>query len=106
MADAGPGLDPDDAAQVFERFYRADASRHRSSGGSGLGLSIVQAVTEAHGGRAGVDSTPGAGATFWVELPVAYSADGVIEACAGATISPLVGSASSSIGGRGSPAAW
>jgi two-component system OmpR family sensor kinase len=103
VRDSGPGLDPVDAAQAFERFYRADASRHRSSGGSGLGLAIVQAVTEAHGGRAGVDSRPGEGAVFWVELPV-YS-EVVVEACAGATISPLVGSSSSSEGGRGSPAA-
>jgi len=104
VSDTGPGLEPFDAAQAFERFYRADASRHRSSGGSGLGLAIVQAVSEAHGGRAGVDSAPGQGATFWVRLPL-YSADGVVEACAGATISPLVGSASSSAGGRGTPAA-
>ena len=103
VRDSGPGLDPTDAEQAFERFFRADASRHRSSGGSGLGLAIVQAVTEAHGGHAGVESAPGEGATFWVELPV-YS-DGAVDACAGATISPLVGSASSSIGGRGSPAA-
>jgi two-component system OmpR family sensor kinase len=104
VRDAGPGLDPADAEQAFERFYRADVSRHRSSGGSGLGLAIVQAVSEAHGGRAGVDSVPGQGATFWVRLPI-YSEAGTVEACAGATISPLVGSASSSAGGRGSPAA-
>jgi two-component system OmpR family sensor kinase len=56
---------------VFERFFRADPSRARASGGSGLGLSIVAAVAEAHGGRAEVDSTPGSGATFRIALPLA-----------------------------------
>lgn len=71
VSDRGPGLHPDDAGRVFERFYRADPSRARSQGGSGLGLSIVAAVAEAHGGRAGVESAPGHGARFWVELPLA-----------------------------------
>ncbi|MFM1724369.1 HAMP domain-containing sensor histidine kinase [Rhodococcus sp. PAM 2766] len=69
VADTGPGLDGDDAARVFERFYRADASRTRASGGSGLGLSIVAAIVAAHGGTVGVDSAPGKGATFRVRLP-------------------------------------
>lgn len=69
VADTGPGLDGDDAARVFERFYRADASRTRTSGGSGLGLSIVAAIVAAHGGTVGVDSAPGEGATFRVRLP-------------------------------------
>ena len=59
VADRGPGLAPDHAARVFERFFRADPSRARASGGSGLGLSIVAAVAEAHGGSAGVNSSPG-----------------------------------------------
>ncbi len=71
VTDAGPGLTPDQVSRVFERFYRADSSRGRSSGGSGLGLSIVQAVVEAHGGRVGVRSAQGHGATFSVELPLA-----------------------------------
>jgi two-component system, OmpR family, sensor kinase len=71
VADEGPGLFPEEAAKVFERFYRADPSRHRSQGGTGLGLSIVAAVAEAHGGRAKVESAPGQGARFWVELPLA-----------------------------------
>jgi two-component system OmpR family sensor kinase len=71
VADDGPGLQPDEAAHVFERFYRADPSRARASGGTGLGLSIVAAIAEAHGGTASVDSTPGQGATFRVELPTA-----------------------------------
>jgi len=71
VSDDGPGLSPEEAARVFERFYRADPSRDRNLGGTGLGLSIVAAVAEAHGGRARVESTPGVGARFWVELPPA-----------------------------------
>ena len=69
VADEGPGLFPEKAERVFERFYRADPSRNRNLGGTGLGLSIVAAVAEAHGGRARVESEPGRGARFWVELP-------------------------------------
>jgi len=71
VADRGPGLAPDDAERVFERFFRADPSRARASGGSGLGLSIVAAVAEAHGGSAEVESAPGRGATFRIVLPLA-----------------------------------
>ena len=71
VADEGPGLTAEQASQVFERFYRADTARTRASGGNGLGLSIVRAVVEAHGGRVGVRSTPGAGAVFLVDLPLA-----------------------------------
>ena len=70
IADRGPGLTEDEAARVFERFYRADTSRSRASGGVGLGLSIVAAVTEAHGGSAEVRPTPGGGATFVITLPL------------------------------------
>ncbi|WP_067682499.1 sensor histidine kinase [Nocardia miyunensis] len=69
VSDKGPGLAPEAAARVFERFYRTDASRARASGGSGLGLSIVQALVTAHGGTVAVDSAPGEGATFTVVLP-------------------------------------
>ena len=71
VADEGPGLAPDVAAKVFERFYRADQSRTRAAGGTGLGLAIVAAVADAHGGQARVDSTPGQGSRFVVELPLA-----------------------------------
>jgi two-component system OmpR family sensor kinase len=71
VADAGPGLSDEDAARVFERFYRVDTSRARASGGVGLGLSIVAAVAEAQGGSAEVRPTPGGGATFVVSLPLA-----------------------------------
>lgn len=70
VADTGPGISPEDAPHVFERFYRGDTSRHRGDGGgSGLGLSIVAALVAAHGGTVGVEPTPGGGATFWVRLP-------------------------------------
>jgi len=69
VRDRGPGLAPEDAARIFERFFRADASRTRAAGGTGLGLSIVAALVAAHGGQVGVDTAPGAGATFWVRLP-------------------------------------
>ena len=67
--DEGPGMQPDDAAHAFDRFWRSDPSRTRTSGGAGLGLAIVAAIAEAHGGRAAVETTPGKGATFTVRLP-------------------------------------
>ena len=71
VSDSGPGLTEEEAAQVFERFYRVDRSRTRASGGVGLGLSIVAAVAEAHGGDATALPRPGGGATFLVEIPLA-----------------------------------
>ncbi len=76
VADTGPGLSTDHLQRVFERFFRADPSRARTSGGSGLGLSIVAAIARAHGGDAQVESSPGNGATFTVRLPVAGPAEG------------------------------
>jgi two-component system, OmpR family, sensor kinase len=74
VSDSGPGLTEEEAAQVFERFYRVDQSRTRASGGVGLGLSIVAAVAEAHGGDAAARPTPGGGATFVIEIPLADAA--------------------------------
>lgn len=71
VADHGPGIAPDDLPRVFDRFYRADATRARASGGSGLGLAIAAAIVRAHSGTIGAQSPPGHGATFWVELPCA-----------------------------------
>ena len=71
VTDHGPGIAPDDLPKVFDRFYRADVARARASGGSGLGLAIASAIVHAHGGTVGVESPPGRGATFWVELPAA-----------------------------------
>jgi two-component system OmpR family sensor kinase len=70
VADSGPGLSAEDAERAFERFYRADPSRARASGGVGLGLSIVAAVADAHGGSVTAESEPGCGATFRITLPL------------------------------------
>jgi two-component system, OmpR family, sensor kinase len=67
--DAGPGLPPDEAAQVFDRFWRADKARTRARGGSGLGMSIVRSIVEAHGGTVRFDSSVRAGSTVTVRLP-------------------------------------
>ena len=64
-------MPPEEAERVFERFYRADQSRARASGGVGLGLSIVAAVAEAHGGKVSARSEPGKGSTFRITLPLA-----------------------------------
>jgi two-component system OmpR family sensor kinase len=74
IADSGPGLSQEDQARIFERFYRADPSRNRAKEeGSGLGLSIVDAVMKAHGGKVSVTSKLGEGATFTVFFPLAAS---------------------------------
>jgi len=75
VADQGPGLADDEAARVFERFYRADTSRTRASGGNGLGLSIVAALVAAHGGHVDVESETGHGATFRVRLPLSSAGE-------------------------------
>ncbi|MGA9493017.1 MAG: HAMP domain-containing sensor histidine kinase [Mycobacterium sp.] len=81
VIDDGPGMAEQDAQRVFERFYRADSSRARSSGGSGLGLSIVDSLVRAHGGSVAVMTAPGRGCRFYVSLPriadVAAHADSV-----------------------------
>jgi two-component system OmpR family sensor kinase len=71
VSDSGPGIGQEQLDRLFERFYRADPSRARASGGAGLGLSIVAAVAEAHGGRAAASSEPGEGTTFTIVLPLA-----------------------------------
>jgi two-component system OmpR family sensor kinase len=69
VQDDGPGMPPELAATAFERFTRGDSSRTRESGGAGLGLSLVDAITSAHGGRVSVESAPGR-TRFEVRLPV------------------------------------
>ena len=71
VVDHGPGLTGDARTRVFERFYRVDSARSRDAGGAGLGLSIVAALVAAHGGEVSVSDTPGGGATFRVNLPLA-----------------------------------
>ena len=78
VADQGPGLSAEDQKRIFERFYRADSSRVRIDGeGSGLGLSIVDAVMKAHGGEVSVASELGKGATFTLFFP--DQADGLTD---------------------------
>lgn len=69
VVDTGPGLDAEERERVFERFYRTDVSRARTSGGSGLGLSIVAVLVTAHGGQVEVESAECVGSTFRVRLP-------------------------------------
>jgi two-component system OmpR family sensor kinase len=71
VTDTGPGMAAAARAHAFDRFYRADPSRSRDSGGSGLGLAIVAAIVRGYGGSIGVESGPGVGATFTVDLPAA-----------------------------------
>ncbi len=66
MADTGAGIPEEHLAHVFDRFYKADPSRSRS--GSGLGLSIVKAIVERHGGTVGVRSTPGVETIFEIVI--------------------------------------
>ena len=70
VTDHGPGMLPEQAQRVFERFYRADQARTRTKGGSGLGLAIVSALVTAHGGVASVRTGPGRGSTFRIALPL------------------------------------
>lgn len=69
VADTGVGIAPEHLAHIGERFYRADASRARADGGTGLGISICQGIAAAHGGTLHIDSEPGAGTTVTVRLP-------------------------------------
>jgi signal transduction histidine kinase len=74
VRDGGDGIPKEACGKVFERFYRVDGGRSRRHGGVGLGLAIVKAIAEAHGGGVSVRSSPGAGSTFELRLPVARSA--------------------------------
>jgi two-component system, OmpR family, sensor kinase len=80
VVDDGPGFPPDFSEQAFERFTRADTARGR--GGAGLGLSIVRAIAEAHGGTAGALNSPSGGVDAWISLPAA-AADGAAASARG-----------------------
>ena len=88
VRDRGPGISPADQRRIFERFYRADSARVRNVRGSGIGLSLVKHIVEAHGGRVDVASALGVGSTFTVFIPAApvvvASTDEAGEAASGA----------------------
>lgn len=69
VSDEGIGIEQEHISRIFERFYRVDKGRSRSDGGTGLGLAIVKHVVEIHGGKVTVESEPGNGSTFTIELP-------------------------------------
>jgi len=69
VSDTGPGIPPEAIDHVFDRFFRVDGARRRTSGGSGLGLAICREIVEAHGGRIWVDSESGRGSAFSLALP-------------------------------------
>ncbi|WP_442934559.1 sensor histidine kinase [Micromonospora sp. CPCC 205739] len=75
VTDQGIGIAPNDVDRIFERFYRADQARSRSTGGTGLGLAIVKHIASNHGGRVEVASTLGGGSTFTLRLPASPPAD-------------------------------
>ena len=70
VRDTGIGIPAEELPRIFERFYRVDPVRSRETGGAGLGLCIAKTIAEAHGGRIDVHSSPGAGSTFTLLLPV------------------------------------
>lgn len=70
VSDTGPGIAPEDLPHIFDRFYRADNARARSTGGSGLGLAIVRSLVMLHGGTVRADSRPGEGSRFTISLPL------------------------------------
>jgi len=71
VQDTGIGIDPVDAARIFDPFVRLDAARSRDAGGAGLGLALVRAIVAAHGGTVDLESAPGAGSRFTIRLPLA-----------------------------------
>ncbi len=73
VADSGEGITPEEAAHIFDRFYRADESRNRDDGGSGLGLAIARSIVEMHKGRIWAESKKGSGLKILIELPRTHS---------------------------------
>lgn len=80
VIDRGIGIPSEDIEHIFERFYRVDKARNRNDGGSGLGLSLVKSLTEAHGGKVFVESAVGLGSIFTIDLPaIPAPADGLLS---------------------------
>ncbi|MEZ5168656.1 MAG: ATP-binding protein [Acidimicrobiales bacterium] len=79
VQDSGIGIPRKDLDRIFERFYRVDRGRSRTSGGTGLGLSMVRHIVANHGGRVHVESAEGEGATFTIELPVLPPSPGATQ---------------------------
>jgi signal transduction histidine kinase len=73
VQDTGPGIPAADRARIFEDFQQVDNSITRQKGGTGLGLAIARRLVDVHGGRIDLQSTPGAGSTFTIYLPVRAS---------------------------------
>lgn len=90
VTDSGPGIPAEHLANIFERFYRADPSRARATGGAGLGLAIVRQLVEAHVGRVWAENAERGGARFIVELAPAKVADGVTRRAINAAPEPQV----------------
>lgn len=80
VQDTGIGIEPVHLQRIFERFYRVDKARSRELGGTGLGLAIVKHIALGHHGSVALESTPGKGSTFSVEIPLASVAD-LIQQC-------------------------
>jgi PAS domain S-box-containing protein len=78
VADRGPGLPPELWQELFQRFHRRDPNTAEAQYGVGLGLSVVKAVIEAHGGEVGAENRPGGGAVFWFTLPLASAEPAVV----------------------------
>lgn len=70
MVDTGIGMNKQDLEQMFERFYRADPSRNKHTGGMGIGLAITKAIVEAHGGKISATSIPNRGTTVTMSFPL------------------------------------
>ncbi|HEY5251677.1 MAG TPA: HAMP domain-containing sensor histidine kinase [Acidimicrobiales bacterium] len=101
VADTGPGMTEDQTGLVFERFYRADPSRSRQTGGAGLGLAIVATIVRAHGGRTEALRAPGGGALFRVVLPLLpTSASNGSDAAAVSTVPSTSGRVPETPGGQ------
>jgi len=76
VRDYGPGISPEHLPRLTERFYRVDVRESRAQGGTGLGLALVKHILNRHRGRLSIESSPGAGATFTVHLPLVLPRQG------------------------------